>query len=1826
MSESQTYSLISKVVEKDILQRAQVADNSQQFFCFNGLRPECLTAILNHLAKNDQIREVSWIQVCRNLVNEDNIQEPAFITDYNSAYIRNTLKPEWARLIIAANPYSEAVIDTLKCVDAIDDKIILSMDGWLEGINKYLTLPSEQQITQSMWYGLTSEATCFNLLSLEAFILKIQSLLKEDRSIAEAINEALPQLGLPRSIHEIKNLCRGKKANPRAWETFFTKTCHDRLLYFSPNERPPGNYKENLEALKENSSASSSALQAYENALNDPNNAPFTSLLEFEWQNDSLKEFILGGSKTKTKNLAHATRAFFENEHNDLLDGTSPSRISMDLLSFFEELDAWEKSNAKDFPQEFVDFYYQYQEELKESKEVYRLWDKQINQNHIECQDFVSGLLLAVNRLLQQEEYDDISAYKIRITFRKSGTFIYNEFNSEARAYFRLMYKGLIAYSDILEWHISKTKSIDLHNNPFLMEHPKDTECTSEKKEALKLQFSIGLVLRTSATEKSSTKPKGEISLYWSFPKSSIAHNLSEDLNKLLKYKKFLSRVLLCHSGRTTSKKGTIGVISLDEPQQLGTDNSGHLTANLAEKLFFDLKNKFDSLLVALNIATDHPLVHAWQHFFKVYGAALDAFKEQGFVASEIDTCMQAYQALLQALDTLEPVSTTRQPFYELVTSIGVYSFVDMSNMYAIVPPWNPMRLWALKCRFISRMNLIRQMMTDKGPQFSEKGVFVHHLTDENPQYLDPQVVSIPDLPNPFSDKSNAFGKNWLLLKEIQSSLGYTLYTLAANDQNVKRRQVGFNQVVLKAAKEAIHSYLKLYPHEKDNFMIALPDAISPVLPVKLAQALYEQYLKEGGETNLTNPRFTLQVGGINTDKENNVLFEDLSGDACETEALQSMSLIGKSLGSSLRFKCESSPEALRQKGRNCHIAIVERLLSDNSTVVWQEVDQAIYDPMNVMAMPELQNRRYFDYQNPKDAKTFIVTPTQTELGTQYLRVLFYNIDGAHINQHTSGVNKIRLPATQISTRANKIDDLLRIAHDMADWVLICNDFIDKRQLLDSQIEVVRYKTDRLNHRTEIISSKLSIHHLANHLKVVLEAVLPPNCSPDRIAKKLIESSYEISGFIALRAARRDVNARELVGLTLSRYSLEQQIAQILKAHQQELLISATYLLDDYCAWFELLGLESLADLLNIVVSKDQHDQIHLHIWITEAKYVSITCQNECAKKSKQQLQSTVNHIVSRLKDKSGNQYEREIWLHRIADLIQETPRSFHNLEVLQGEGLTDRIKKIANSIRQGQSSVTVNGISHIFTYDTQDEDGLDLKPLDLIGCYQKFYDADAIQSLLYSMDSNEPVSSLDPIEVIDFTDVNHDRKYDLNEGAFHANQEKSKPSSMKASSFFSAQKKSDGLANATERYAPLFSEKATISTKQGGGDVDKSVITQLSSVTSLSPQSQRYAPGFEAFVLEQAKDNEYSQERQQWADQVTRKLTRKLLQKDIRAIEIGHQVTPNGCLIRYRGDDSLTTKAIKALEENLMTTESVKIVFARAALGEFQILVESPTREAISMWAIWKNRSVHRSASGVNLKFAIGLKETDNHILYLSPIEQDPHTLIAGGTGSGKTILAHMLLLDIVATNPSSKMKFYLIDPKKAVDFGPFKRLPHLAAPQITSKEEAIALLKELLAEMNHRLELFESVGAKNLERYNAKVSEDKRLPVLWLVHDEVASWMVDKEYEKMISETLTVLTVQARATGIYLILITQRPDKDVIPMQIRDNLGNRLALKLPTEQSSVIALGNKGAEVLLGKGHLAAKLNNEIIYAQVPFLSEDNDEIQKAIDKIIEFDAQWC
>jgi S-DNA-T family DNA segregation ATPase FtsK/SpoIIIE len=179
-------------------------------------------------------------------------------------------------------------------------------------------------------------------------------------------------------------------------------------------------------------------------------------------------------------------------------------------------------------------------------------------------------------------------------------------------------------------------------------------------------------------------------------------------------------------------------------------------------------------------------------------------------------------------------------------------------------------------------------------------------------------------------------------------------------------------------------------------------------------------------------------------------------------------------------------------------------------------------------------------------------------------------------------------------------------------------------------------------------------------------------------------------------------------------------------------------------------------------------------------------------------------------------------------------------------------------------------------------------------------------------------------------------------------------------------------------------------------------------------------------------------------------------------------------------------------------------------------------------------------------------------------------------------------------------------------VDYFAFEPLPHLNEPIITEPGHAMEVLSGLVTEMDRRYQLLRANRVPNIIELRKKSGATERPPILWVVHDEFAEWMMTDEYRDGVSNIVSRLGVKARAAGIFLIFAAQRPDANVMPMQLRSNLGNRLVLRVDGEGTSEIALGEKGAERLLGKGHLAAKLEGEdgIITGQVPLVAPDRIE----------------
>jgi len=221
--------------------------------------------------------------------------------------------------------------------------------------------------------------------------------------------------------------------------------------------------------------------------------------------------------------------------------------------------------------------------------------------------------------------------------------------------------------------------------------------------------------------------------------------------------------------------------------------------------------------------------------------------------------------------------------------------------------------------------------------------------------------------------------------------------------------------------------------------------------------------------------------------------------------------------------------------------------------------------------------------------------------------------------------------------------------------------------------------------------------------------------------------------------------------------------------------------------------------------------------------------------------------------------------------------------------------------------------------------------------------------------------------------------------------------------------------------------------------------------------------------------------------------------------------------------------------------------------------------------------------------------------------------------TGSGKSVLMQNIILSTACTNTLEQATILLIDPKLGVDYFAFEDLPHLGGALIEEQQEAIARLNELLVEMDRRYAVLKANKCSNIFELNQEPDPPERLPCLWVIHDEFAEWMMTDEYSEAVSNVVSRRGVKARAAGIFLIFAAQRPDSNVMPMQLRSNLGNRLILRVEPEGTSEIALGgDKGAERLLGRGHMVAKLEGHsgLIYGQVPLIS--SEDIRMMVDTV--------
>ncbi|MDT0172070.1 DNA translocase FtsK [Exiguobacterium sp. BRG2] len=312
----------------------------------------------------------------------------------------------------------------------------------------------------------------------------------------------------------------------------------------------------------------------------------------------------------------------------------------------------------------------------------------------------------------------------------------------------------------------------------------------------------------------------------------------------------------------------------------------------------------------------------------------------------------------------------------------------------------------------------------------------------------------------------------------------------------------------------------------------------------------------------------------------------------------------------------------------------------------------------------------------------------------------------------------------------------------------------------------------------------------------------------------------------------------------------------------------------------------------------------------------------------------------------------------------------------------------------------------------------------------------------------------------------------------------------------------------------------------------------------------------------------------------------------------------------------------ITGLADDLALALAAKDIRIEAPIpGKAAVGIEVPNREVamVSLREVLGAESVQSD----NDRLLVALGRSISGETVTAKLNKMPHVLVAGSTGSGKSVCINGMIVSILMRARPDEVRLMMIDPKM-VELNVYNGIPHLLAPVVTDPKKAAQALKQVVSEMERRYEIFSQNGARNIEGYNALIdkmnAEEKvhqRLPYIVVIVDELADLMMVASNE--VEDAIMRLAQMARAAGIHMVIATQRPSVDIITGVIKANIPSRIAFSVSSATDSRTILDTGGADKLLGRGDMLLLGNgmNKPVRVQGAFLSDE--EVEKVVNHVI-------
>ncbi|BCA81012.1 FtsK/SpoIIIE domain-containing protein [Desulfuromonas sp. AOP6] len=1747
-------------------------------FCMLGLEASLVRSIAETvLSDSDTASDVS-VRIS-SLFDPENTLPADARSDQSITHWRHCRLPENIRAVLFAASQEELQrndksvekitkieTDTLRtCYDAWIDQVGLT-SVYLEGAKR------EHLLTALMSANNTHSARTIETFA--DFILSIaEGIISKGLPLQKAIDNALPSLKLPRYSGYFDRIPENKRKSTKEWDKIF-KGLQSKvrpLLVLEtekgepiPREQLRANFADISDRLDE---VERQAIQTFLNAdlrIDDWSDAQ-KGLVDLDWR--SVSDLFEGITKTSSAPLGEETIKFFDDEFDDLLEE--------------EERELLSSNFPKDPSSDLQDFFETHREHFARDKKLSGKWERYIYRNPQTYQDFLVGLLDTLDSLRRRVSDDELREKKltIRIPNAREKSFWRGK-NPKVARYFAFRYRGLQnVLGDKVELDFGKFME-------FYFPQVDDdlAKTTSGSKEARSIKFEV--ILDPEGT-------KAKLIFHWEMPVDAIATAMPDDLLSVANQKRPHALLPTADIARqSVNAKGSIQRIALNDVntiRDVTNTNDGKLVAPNK-----DSGDRSDAFLNNLNdlsgvLGEDATTVInlRFKAFQVAYSQAIRDWvstKGPGISSDAFSRQAAAYDDLLVALEEHASNDLAREKLWQEILRLGVAN-VGAGSPAAIVTPWHPLRLAEIHIKAGQAGKLIDDVINAEEDDIFRADLLFSQVQSELLANYYPEICIGFDRDQP------------ILLSAADTSYDYTL----AEPPLRRNRQDGDDAldiepgVAAKAFGNVGEQYLKLLPHERSNFSVVLYNAESKALPGALAAELSSKVEQENQlqcDLLLTHsePKRIRRIY-----EQQNVTVNEDSGSVMASEAARNfLSRLRVGFLDTAQIPDDDNDRAV-------DLVALQDVVARNAQLVWKRTPGDRH-PELLTHVPARWSRRRPIGLADTATSVYLACPVQPQSGQSYLNLIHGFLKGD--NAPPGNV----IPAREVNFRDGDIGSVFTQTHKIGEWVVNFDELVDRRLLSNNGVRVIRHIRDRQVNRNIVVSTTSKPKLLRVLLKERLDRLDPAITSEDEsVIDQLIDQANTLSGQVVMRAARYGHYANELLGIVLSMEKIRSGLGD-------SSLPIGWYFLDDFASWFGQQE-EQIADIMAIAPRIVDGKPV-LKLAISEAKFVSSRGYRTQAKKSAKQLEETVAR-VGRAIDPHHKRIDREIWLNRIGDFMIEGMEPFDPAPMNGWD-----LHKWSDEVRQDKISIQLAGFSHVFIHDNDEYvDGGDATPLKgMPHCTQQVFDKASVARAFRKFAKKGKVPEEQP---------------EAESGTW-----------------------SDALVSTGPISEPLEATTDSVATTQSHPPAPEPVESDLADESKVkiepdtvvptptedfpSPQPDSAAEETKSTIPDEllemwpsrqiaewvnngSASEEDDEDTKAWLDNTVKALQRALRGYEMTAELIGARLTPNAALVRFRGSDDLTVPKVEKKRQELLTSHAVDVINVLAAPMEIIIMVKRPHRAILRLQDLWRRRQLPSTAPESNTSLLLGAKEADGEILYLNVGNEfggnqphGPHTLIAGETGSGKGVLVQSLLLDICATNSPEKARIRMIDPKAGIDFPWLRNMPHLDGDLITEQDEAIHALEELVAEMERRNRLLAEAGVSKLDNYNRKVLPSEQLPRIWLFHDELADWMMINEYRDAVDLNASRLGVKARAAGINLVLITQRPDKDALPMQLRANLTNRLVLKVADKKNSILVLDEPGAERLLGRGHLAAKLSGEgrVILAQVPFTSED--EIEKLADII--------